>query len=660
MKQLSIITFLLCLITARGYSQENEMVLLTIDDQPVTTEEFSRIYLKNNPEDSITRENMEKYLELFINFKLKVKEAKDLGLDTVQSFINELDGYKEQLASPYLTNQATIDKLVQQAYERMQWEVAASHIMVKCDENASPKDTANAYNKAREIRQRILNGEDFSTVAKGTSDDPSAKNNNGFIGYFSVFRMVYPFENAAFNMEIGEISQPVRTRFGYHVIKLEDKRPARGEIKAAHIMKIIPRESNEKAKEKARQDIFAIYDSLKAGSDFSELAMKHSDDKGSGRNGGNLGWFSTGRYVPDFEDVAFSLTSNGEFSEPFRTDFGWHIVQRIDYKQIPSFETAKKEIEQKVKRDSRSQLEREVLLSNLKKEYNFTKYPSALKVFYTLVDSSIYEKKWDPSVAEGMNETIFSFSNKKYTQEDFARYLSDYKNPEKNIPIATLVNKKFEEYWKKELLDHEKSMLSSKYPEYAHLLQEYHDGILLFNLTDQRVWSKAVEDTAGLETFYAKNKNNYYWKKRADVTFYSGKEKDAVQDAWKLVKKKSKKGITTDEVKEAICKDSLKQCLNTEHYLVEKGENELVDKFNWKKGITDIIEKDDKFLFGYYKDILSPQPKKLEEARGIITADYQDYLEKQWIEELRAKYKIEVNQKVFEELAGNIISGKNK
>ncbi|MDP4954392.1 MAG: peptidylprolyl isomerase [Flavobacteriales bacterium] len=345
-------------------------IILTVEDEKVTREDFESIFRKNNRDSVITTASLDEYMELFVNFKLKVREAIELGLDTSSSFQRELLGYRKQLARPYLVDQALLDELIFEAYERQQQEVRASHILIKCDDNASPADTLKAYNKIVELRNRIVNGEDFETVATGKngSQDPSVRDNKGDLGYFTAFQMVYPFEEAAFTTEVGDISQPLRTRYGYHILKVHDKRDARGEILAAHIM-IRVDENNPTSAQEGEQKINEIYALLQEGNDFAELSTKYSDDPSTAKRGGELPWFGTGKMVEEFEDAAFNLEKNGEISQPFLSPYGWHIVKRIDYKAIPDFKTAKNDIKSKVSRDARAELTKSSFLSKLRAEY---------------------------------------------------------------------------------------------------------------------------------------------------------------------------------------------------------------------------------------------------------------------------------------------------
>ena len=647
----TIILFLLLFVAVTlGSAQNNRETLLTIGDEKVTSEEFLRIYNKNNNiENQIDPKTIDEYLELFINFKLKVLEAESLGMDTLSSFKNELAGYREQLTKPYLRDDSLDDLLVEEAYERTRYEVHASHIMVRLDEFAPPADTLLAYEKITEIRQRILDGEPFDVVAKATSDDPSAQQNGGNLGYFSAFRMVYPFENAAYSTTVGEISMPVRTRFGYHIIKVHDKRPSLGSVQVAHIMVATPQTMPEEQKVNAQKKALEIYERLTNGEDFAELAMKESDDKGSGRNGGVLRWFSTGQMVPEFEKASFELKEINEISKPVRTDYGWHIIKLIDKKPVPSFEEMESDLAQKIKRDQRSKVSQDVFIKKLKGEYNFNENREALEAFYTVVDSTLFLGQWDQEKASHLNATLFSIDGKEYNQSDFLDYFVNNKVPSKPMNIEVYINSTYNDFVNTTVIDFEKSKLEAKYPEFRYLMEEYHDGILLFDLTDKMVWSKAVQDTVGLQKFYKANKTNYMWDKRLEAIIFTFDDNSILPSLKKIVKKGLKKDYSGEYIKKAVC-DTL-DCLSYESGKFEKEQNTLIDEVNWEKGIYVPFNKgeaENKLVM--VKKVVTPEPKKLSEAKGIITADYQNYLEQEWIKELRAKYVVSVNKDVLSKI----------
>ena len=630
-------------------------VLITIGDKEITKTEFLRIYEKNN-ENAFDPKSIEEYLDLFVNFKLKVLEAEGLGLDETESFNQELNQYIEQLQKPYLTSDDK-DTLYREAYERAKQEINASHILIRMDPNASPEDTTFAYKKAMQIRKRILSGESFESVARGTSDDPSVKRNGGNLGYFTVFQMIYPFESAAYRLDEGEISMPVRTRFGYHIIKVHDKRPARGQVKVAHIMKAFPQNAPEDSVERAKQEIQEIEQKLNSGGDFAELARKYSDDKRSGRNGGELPWFGTGQMVPAFEDAAFSLDEKGAVSDVIRTNFGFHILKLIDRKRLEPYEDFKSNAKQKVEQGARAEKSKEMFIAQLKEEYDFKEDSHFVDSLSGMIDRSIYSEQWSPGFnVQQYDSVLFSFDDKQFLEKDFINYLmNEAKKPEEPMPVIVYLNRQYKKFVDDILYEYERSILPEKYPEYSHLVEEYHDGILLFELTDSMVWSKAMKDTAGLEAFYNRNKQDYMWGERVKVSVFHCDNEDIARKTRKYAKRLFSGfwfWYTKDKVLEKVNTDTTK-LVSLETRLFSEGENETIDSMEWEKQLSRVVKgqnEEDGYKIYLIEEVVPPQPKKLQEARGIIIADYQDYLEEKWIEELRNKYEITINQEALNDL----------
>jgi len=621
-------------------AQSNE-VLLSIDNNEILKEEFVRIYEKNKTNLSTGEvTSLEEYLDLFINFKLKVFEAEKLGLDTLESFTKEFDGYVKQLARPYLLDSKANEQVVREAYERMKLEVRASHILVKVAEDATPEDTAAAYEKAIEIRRRIINGEAFEVVAKGSSNDPSVKNNAGDLGYFTVFQMIYPFENVVYNSNIGEVSNPVRTRFGYHIVKVTDKRNARGEVKVAHIMIATPRGSTKEIIEEKKNLSNEIYHKLKQGEDFSELAMSYSDDKGSARKGGELPWFGVGRMVKEFETAAFDLSFNGEISQPIQTGFGWHIIKRIDRKEVPSFEEAKAEIVRKVGKDQRANIARRALIEELKKEYNFIEKDVNIPVTFDSVQNVYVLKLRFLERDIVLNDTLFTFLDKVYYEKDFVKYSRvKLKNRESSAYQYKVL---YEEFIDEKILEVEEARLEFKYPEYKYLLKEYHDGMLLFEITDQQIWSKAISDSVGLENYYKEHKKDYMWSERWDGAIYSCSNEDVSRNVSKIISKSSfGKKVSNDDLLNKFNAET--ETLSIETGIFNEGDNKLIDKLIWNSNLENIDTKN----ILVKGEIIKPKNKTLDEARGSVISDYQDYLDQEWINKLREQYNIKVNESVL-------------
>ena len=632
----SVFCFVLTLpLNAQSYKDE---VLMTIGGKEISAGEFERIYQKNNNESMTQKQSPEEYLPMFVNFKLKVIEAESMGLDTTKAFLDEYNSYRSQLAQPYLADPDAVDRFARVAYERMKREIKASHILISLDPQASPEDTLYAWNKIMDIRQRIVDGEDFDTVARATSDDPSVKRNGGDLGWFTVFRMVLPFEDAAYSTPAGEISMPFRTQFGYHILKVQAIRPARGKVHVAHIFVRAPQSQSPEESEAAKNKIYAVYDSLRSGVDFGTLAKNNSEDRVSAEKGGELQWFTSGQMIQEFEDAAFTLQNPGDYSQPFESSYGWHLVKLLDKKDIGSFEEEKPNIIPKYGNGPRGFLRKQAFVAMVKKEYNYAFNQKGFDSFVSQVDTSVFSASWKNNTsADVAKMELFTIGDERVNVGEFANYLE--KNQVKTIPINLVVylNESCNRFIGEKLRDYEDARLEGKYPDFRNILQEYHDGILLFDLTDKLVWSKAVNDSTGLENFYKNHKSEYLWGKRAEAWTVVINDSTTLKEARALTAKYGrKKKFSQSYLVSKLCPDDTISCVKVDYGKFEKGDNKEVDSTNWNQGIgKTFTTKDGKPAFVYIISTLPPENRKLNESRGLVTADYQKYLEEQWVKDLR-------------------------
>lgn len=743
--------------------------LMTLGTNQVKVNEFRYVYNKNNAStpDAYSEKSLREYLELYTNFRLKILAAEAEGRDTAQAFKSELEGYRKQLAQPYLTEKGVTEQLIKEAYDRSKEEVGASHILLSVNPDAEPKDTLEAYTKIMEYRKRALAGEVFDSLAYRYSQDPSAKQNHGKLGFFTSLQMVHPFEDAAFKTPVGSISMPVRTRFGYHILKVTGRRASRGEIKVAHIMiraaEGITKEDSIAAKQKA-EEIFA---KLKAGEKWNDLCNQFSDDYNSKTTGGELQPFASNQLgVPAFEDAAFALQTAGDFTKPVKTPYGWHIIKLIEKTPLKPFSEVEPTLKSKVQRDSRSDLNKTIFLQNRKKEYNYTENVANLSSIYASADSSLVKGTFDYSFDKNLELPLFTIAGKPYDVKGFYEYVKANQKPKKGATPSSILRGYFKTYSDKVLMDYEESRLSDKYEDYRMLYKEYRDGILLFSLMDEKVWTKAVNDTTGLKNFYEANKGNYQWKKRNDAVVLNASDEATLQKAIASFKatslypvadpsfdtlrfEKGKSGvskeneITLNRLVNALRRDKnlvvkltayqdasdanggkrldslfaylqskkvnpdqlqkdvkvvediitttttvikkqkktkttkksnplagkvlltasssnpkvLEKTYNAEKALslevsagkFQTGENALVDSLPWKAGET-TFKKGNRYVYILSKGVLEPTNKTLDEGRGQIISDYQNYLEKEWIKTLRQKYPVVVNENEFKKL----------
>jgi peptidyl-prolyl cis-trans isomerase SurA len=636
---------LFALLTACLSYAQQDPVLMTVGDRPVTRSEFLQIYLKNNPNPKFDKASLDEYMELFKKFKLKVIEAENLGYDSIPKLRNELDGYRRQLATPYLIDSAKNKALVQEGYERMRFEVSASHILIRVAEDAAPADTLLAYNRIMELRKRILKGEDFEQVAKGKggSEDESVRTNGGALGYFSAFQMVYPFESAAYNTAVGQVSMPVRTKFGYHLVKVHDKRAARGIISAAHLMIVVKQDADLEAQANAEKRINEIYERLMNGEAWEDLVMKYSEDYNSKNTGGKLPEFGTGsrqRMVPEFEDAAFSIPTNGGYSKPVKTAYGWHIVKRLDLKGIESFESLEKEIQQRVNKDERALSTQKSFIEKLKKEYNLKDYrKKQLKWFHK--NAKFVDGQWVIAPSK-KNPIMFSFSTVEINRTDFADYLSGFKSIPSKMDAKSFINMKYDDFIGEQLLAYEEAQLETKYPAFKALMTEYHDGVLLYEIMNDKVWNKALRDTLGLRTYFNANREQFRWGDRLDADIFVCDSRDIAMQVVALIKQ----GKTAKEVSEiANGKSALNVILRSQK--LEINNTDYLKGRTFVLGVNEIYEHKGKFYVVVNKESIPATNKELDETRGAVTAAYQQYLEQQWLEELIAKYAVVINSDVL-------------
>ena len=468
------------------FSQKETEVLATLNGESVLVKDFKRIYEKNlDAIDNKEAKDVKKNLDLFINFKLKVKEAFQLNLDTMTSYKREIETYKNQLIAPYLSDKSHFNSLVEEAYQRTKNEIRASHILVRFPKNYAFSDTLKLYNKIIDARKRIVAGEDFETVAREMSEDPSAQYNGGDLGYFSAFKMIYNFEDIAYKTPFGEVSQPFKTRYGYHIVKNTGSRLSRGEIQVAHI--IISDTTNS-----GKLKIDQVHAKIKEGINFKTLAKEFSNDLNSKNKGGVLPRFGSGRMVKPFEDVAFSLNSIGQISEPFKTRYGWHIVKLLKQFPVLSFELMEKDITAKVKKSGRAKLSDNVVLEKLKNQYNIVVDENAKNVFQN--------KNIRKLSKDSLQNTLIRINDKKITQSAFLSYISNRRNQSIDVLFDNFLNSEVLKYFKENLV-----FTNS---DFAETLQEYKEGLLLFELMQQKIWNKSSDSTA-LKNYFDANSKKY-------------------------------------------------------------------------------------------------------------------------------------------------------
>lgn len=643
-----ILSLALLVLFGSANAFASDPVLMKINGKPVYKSEFEYIYNKNNSNNSLDKKTLDEYVDLFVNFKLKVEEAKAQGLDTTQSFISELAGYRSQLTRPYLTDSKVDEQILREAYDRMKEDVEVSHILVRIQQGATPADTLTAWKKINSTLKR-LDKEDFAKVAKEISEDQSAEENGGYIGWVTAFRTVYPFETVAFNTPVGKISAPVRTAFGYHIIKVHNRRKSQGEILVSHIMRFTA-EGDEAKNKAAKQKTDSLYQRVLAGDDFGKLASEFSEDRGSATRNGELPWFGSGRMIPEFENAAFALKNTGDVSTPIQSAFGWHIIKLLDRKGVASFETVKADIERNVKRDERANMGQKAFVDRLRKEYGYAVNTAYVNEFSKLLENKTLADSVFQLEAAKLNKPLFTFAGKEFTQADFAAYLKKNAFSEKAI-ASEIIEQKLDAFTEKEILAYEDSQLENKYEDFRFLINEYHDGILLFEVSNNEVWEKASKDTEGLARYFGQHKADYRWEKpHFKGRVISCKDKATLKAAKAIVKRSHNDSI--DKYLRTRLNDSI-QYVKVEKGLFAQGENKAVDKYGFKvKKAKFEPTKEYPYVFVVGKN-LKNNPEDYTDVRGLVTADYQEYLEKEWITALRAKFTVEIDQNVLKTVRKN-------
>lgn len=742
---------------AQKKATPKEDILLEVGEEKVSAEEFSYAFEKNNPLGKETNRWQEtevrNYLELYINFKLKVLAAKAQQLDTAADFKNEYFSYREQLAKPYLTLKNVSDRLVREAYARLQEQIRASHILIRVDPYAAPADTLAAYKKISEIRKKIMAGLDFNKAAMEYSEDTGSARMGGDLGYFTALQMIYPFENQAYKTPEGEVSEVFRTKYGYHILKVFKRQPTRGSVRIAYLYVRSSEGMTAEDTLAARKKIDEIYRRLQAGDDWETLVKQFSDDVRTRNQGGELPWQSPAKMQPVFEEALASLEVN-QISAPLRTPFGWYILKLLERKPLEPLEEIYNLLEEKVARDSRAELQENALIEKLKKENRFVPNPEVFSLLDKIAQAA--QNQEDSTAAAALfkaraDEKMFQIADQTYSLSRFKAFLDEQGQDAESLTNAPdkhiFLYKQYELFVKEEVLEYEKSQLEYKYPEFRFLAREYHDGILIFKIMEEKVWSKALTDEAGLQAFFEQNRQNYKWKERAVATIYDAADAETLQavveqikrdnevrkdgyanavltfkldereldekaermvdaflDNWRknypeygikirdfsspsedkssskvrqskmldLLRKKNVPlgileigGETGENPDKSVMtlsvnlddKSFLEKKYNQKNPLqlkiskgkFERGTQEKINLVEWASGIY-TFEEAGRHYCVHIERIEPERLKDLNETRGAVISDYQNYLERKWVETLRQTYDFKINEKVLKKL----------
>jgi peptidyl-prolyl cis-trans isomerase SurA len=623
-------------------AQKSDPVLMTVGDYKVQLSEFEYLYNKNNAGNVADKKTLPEYVDMFSVFKLKVEDAKAKGLDTTFQFRAELKQYRDQLAQQYLTDAAAQETVVREAYNFMKEDLDVSHILIGLPPKATPADTLAAYKKATEARTALKN-ESFEEVAKKYSDDKMVQQNGGHYGWLTAFSTIYPFEKAAYALKAGEISPIVRSRVGYHIIKVNARRPDAGELHTAHIFRAFDKE-NPQNDDKNAKLMDSLYNRLQTGEEFGKLAAEYSDDRSSAQRGGELQPFKTGQMIPEFEEQTLAMKNVGDVSKPFQTAYGWHIIKFLGKKPLGTFDELKPQIERQIQRDERAQAGKNAFIAKLRTQYKSAIVPENLKDYYQFVNQDGINYPLDTTFFNNVakfDKPILKINGETYTQQDFTEYMRTFYPTQKTLPEDIILDK-VREFEGRKLLDLEDITLENKYPDFRNLIREYHDGILLFDNSNHEVWERSQTDTTGLKAYFLQHKNKYTWEEPhyKGVIVYC-RDLQTYQKAQKIAQE-----FQPFEKELLVLNNDSVQFVRTEKGLYAEGDNKEIDKqiFNVTKDYEPNKEFPYSFVVGKN---LGATPEEYTDVRGLVSADYQEFLDKEWVANLRAEYPVKVDEKVL-------------
>jgi peptidyl-prolyl cis-trans isomerase SurA len=629
------------------FAQTNDPVIMTINEKEISKSEFEYSYNKNNNDEVIEKKSLSEYVELFENLKFKVMEAESLGMDTTVAFKTEFEDYRGQLAKQYLNVDEIDDSLIKKEYDRMSEIVELSHIFIAFPSFKAlkilPEDTLVQYKKALDINKKLAKGADFSKLADEYSDDKETLkgDRHGYLGWYKALQLVPALEDLAYSTPTGKTSIG-RSNFGYHIIKVHAKKSISGSIRVAHIFIRFPEKDSTNTVE---TQINEAYSRLQKGEDFATLAKEYSTDKENAANGGDLGWITFGEMIPVFQAYAFTLNKVGDYSIPFKSEAGYHIVKLLDEKPIESFDAKREEIKSRLLSGGFFLRLHQPTINRMKTEDGFVRSEGAYKKLFDSAvaiypsDSAFYK------LYEDDEETLFTINNKNYPVSGLVALIK--KNPRSTYSLSVdNLDEHIRQYEYNSLLETEDKLLELKYPEFRDLVREYRDAILMFNISSEEVWDKASTDTEGLERFFEANKSLYSFTE-PHFKGYVVEVKDA------KTKKKIEKEIKKMTPEAAVEFMNENYRIGDVHHvkiqqgLFKKGDNAFVDESAFKTGSAERQEGfQDFFLLGKIID----SPESFTDVRGLVIADYQDFLEKEWLKKLRAKYSVKVNQEVLNTL----------
>ncbi|MDE6018986.1 MAG: peptidylprolyl isomerase [Muribaculaceae bacterium] len=620
-------------------------IIMTVNGVDVPRSEFEYLYHKNQQQ-QVDLQSLEEYAEMFKVYKLKVADALDQRLDTMPTFKQEMEQYKADLASPYMTDSVFLNSLVKEAYDMSRQEPEAYHIMIL--KGATIKEQNEAYRKADSILNVLKNGGDFAELAAKYSIDRASNENGGRMGYISSGRFPYAFEKAALSLKPGEISEIVESPQGYHILKGGNTRAARGVVLVEHIMKMVAPTATAEQQAAAKASIDSIYNAVAADPEkFEDLARELSDDKGSGRQGGKLNWFGAGMMVEPFDSASFAIQVN-EISKPVRSQFGWHVIRKLDAKDPASLEEMKPMVLKRIAspQDDRYKLVEKNLFDKLAKKHKGSLNSTNIQVLCNEVKSNGLDSIWNEKALDASGAgalEIAKIGKRNISLAEWAASVSPMIIPDGDEAAAELENS-INNYFNNQLKEAEYNWLYANEPEYKNLLNEYREGSLLYEASLLKVWDKAAKDTDGLNDYFTSHREDYTWT----TPHVKGILVQAANDSVAEEVKAALKEATDDETYKAVRKQFVGKA-SIERILMEKGQNPMVDNLIY--GGEPVTPNNKKYtVYFIYEPKLLNAPETMTDVKSLVTSDYQNQLETDWVESLKSKYPIKVNQKVLKKV----------
>lgn len=641
-KMIAASVFTTC--AAAAHSQ----TLFNYGSKAVTKEEFLKAYNKNNTEEKPTEKTYHDYLDLYTRFKIKVQAALDLKLDTLSNQQQELAAFRNQVVESYMNDEASVQVLIDEAMDRSKKDIHLAHIFIAAGANMQPEQVKQAQQKANTAYAQLQKGEDFLKTALAYSDDPAVQANKGDIGYITVLVLPYEMENLVYATPAGKYTAIYRSKNGFHIFKNLGERPAIGRLRAAHILLSFPPAPTEAQKKDIAKVADSLYTVLQNGGDFKMLAGALSGDNLTFQTGGEMMAFGVGRYEPAFEKAAFALAKDGDISHPVLTDFGYHIIKRLQHVPVPADKTNKQwqdEIKQQVLQSDRMEVARKVFVKKIMQLIGLKKAPVNAKALSQYTDSILLFKKPVANAALNENTTLVTIGKKTIKGKDYKTYLETLRGIE-SMRTGKTSAQLLDQYIENTAADHYRQHLEEYNKEFAWQLNEFKEGNLLFEIMQQNIWDKASVDSIGLKKYYDEHKNTYWWEMSADAVIVTAVTQAASDDAAQKIKANYKSWKTLVEKSEGT--------IQADSGRFELGQIPVVERTNFQPGLLTAPVKNDtdnSLTFAYIiKMYPDRQPRSFNDARGFVINDYQAYLEDQWIAELKKKYPVRINEAVLKSL----------